>query len=415
MAGPALDVLVVGDGPAGLALAAACAGQGMSVAVLGPGQPWTATYATWIDDLPDLPDRCFAAISPSAVVHARRRHVLERPYGVLDGAALADHLGRGLDRRTGTAGAIQHFGWGSRVVGDARDPDTGDLDARLVVDASGRASPWSGAGRERHPAAWQSAYGVVVDAPPIRFDDDLVTFMDLRVPPDGAERSTFCYVVPVEDGWLVEETALAARPAVDPAWLRDRLVTRLGAEGAAVVEAAGRVETVVIPMGGPLPARRDPVVRFGAAAGYTNPVTGYSVAAALRAAPRVAEAIAVTVAGSRRPDLRPVHDAVWPRSERRTRRLHDHGLEVLLRLPPTELAEFFDAFFDLPIELWSAYLRIDSAPRDVSRAMTAVLRRLPWRVRRRVLATPPVRRRRVGTSGNGGPRSTTRRPRRRRR
>ncbi|MGI9052317.1 MAG: lycopene cyclase family protein [Ilumatobacteraceae bacterium] len=388
-----LDVLVVGDGPAGLALAAACAKRGLSVAVLGPGQSWTATYATWVDDVRDLPYRCFASISPSVVVHARRRHVLDRPYGVLDGAALADHLGRGVQRRTGTARTIQHFAWGSRVCGEA------DLDARLVVDASGRSTPWSGAGRARRPAAWQTAYGVVVDAPPIRFDEDLVTFMDLRIPPGDAERSTFCYVVPVEDGWLVEETALAARPAVDPAWLRDRLAMRLGAEGVTVDEAARRVEAVVIPMGGRLPSRRDPVVRFGAAAGYTNPVTGFSVAAALRAAPRVADAIAAALAvpASGRPNVRPVHDAVWPRSARRTRRLHDHGLEVLLRLAPTELAEFFDAFFDLPIGLWSAYLRIDSPPGDVSRAMTGVLRGLPWRVRRRVLATPPVRRRRGET------------------
>ena len=41
---------------------------------------------------------------------------------------------------------------------------------------------------------------------------------------------------------------------------------------------------------------------------------------------------------------------MWPRPLRRSRRLHDYGLEVLLRLGPTELAGFFDAFFDLPVE-----------------------------------------------------------------
>ena len=84
-------------------------------------------------------------------------------------------------------------------------------------------------------------------------------------------------------------------------------------------------------------------------------------------------------------------DAVWPRPARRTRQLHNHGLEVLLRLRPSELMSFFDAFFDLPVAMWAAYLRIDAPPGDVSRAMTAVLRRLPWPVRRRVLATPPWR------------------------
>jgi len=42
-----------------------------------------------------------------------------------------------------------------------------------------------------------------------------------------------------------------------------------------------------------------------------------------------------------------VHDSVWPRPLRRTRRLHGYGLEVLLRLDQDELATFFDAFFDL--------------------------------------------------------------------
>ena len=102
----------------------------------------------------------------------------------------------------------------------------------------------------------------------------------------------------------------------------------------------------------------------------------------------MADAIADAVSRGRL-DTRGVWDAVWPRAARRTRLLHDHGLEVLLRLAPNELSAFFDAFFELPEPLWSAYLRVDASASDVSRAMTAVLRRLPRPVRRRVLATPP--------------------------
>ena len=50
-------------------------------------------------------------------------------------------------------------------------------------------------------------------------------------------------------------------------------------------------------MGGRLPDRRDPVPRFGAAAGYTHPATGFSVAASLRAAPRVAATLATADRG----------------------------------------------------------------------------------------------------------------------
>jgi lycopene beta-cyclase len=383
LAGADVDVAVVGDGPAGLALAAACQRHGLRVVVLGTGRRWTATYATWVDDVPDLPVSCIAARSPTVVVHAVRRHVLHRPYAVLEAEALRAHLGAGVELRVGTARAVQHFAWWSRVVSEGEP-----IDARVVVDAAGRGgAEWTGS--RPAPAAWQTAHGVVLDEPPVRFDADVPTIMDLRAVPGGADRATFCYVVPVADGWLVEETVLAARPPVDPAWLANRLTSRLGPDASLILQRVRRVETVEIPLGGRLPADRQPVIPFGAAAGYTNPVTGYSVAAALRAAPRVAAALADALATDGRPDVRRLHRAVWPPGLRRTRRLHDHGLQVLLRLPPTGVAEFFDAFFELPTEMWAAYLRIDSPPRAVSRAMVAVLQRLPGRLRRRVLATPP--------------------------
>ena len=110
------------------------------------------------------------------------------------------------------ATGVQHFTWGSRVLIGAAH-----VDARLIARASGSAG---------RPTAWQTAYGIVVDEPPPRFDQDVVTLMDLRSVVGGGAQPTFCYVVPVADGWLVEETVMAARPAVDPASLRDRLAAR---------------------------------------------------------------------------------------------------------------------------------------------------------------------------------------------
>ena len=131
--------------------------------------------------------------------------------------------------------------------------------------------------------------------------------------------------------------------------------------------------------------RDDPGPAFGAAAGYAHPATGFSVAASLRAAPRVAAALASACAAAGEPDARPVGRAVWPPALRRTRRLHDYGLEVLLRLDQDELATFFDAFFDLPVDVWAPYLRIDAPPAAVSRTMAEVLRRLPPGMRRRLV------------------------------
>ena len=378
MAGPDLDVAVVGDGPAGLALAAACRRVGLSVSVVGSGRGWAATFGTWRDDVPDVPDGCFAHVSPTTIVHGRRRHELPRAFAVVDNDRLRAHLIAGIDVERACAQRVQHFTWGSRLL-----TSVGTIDARAVVDATGR-PPALGAHRRAEPAATQTAFGVVAADPPAPYDDAALTLMDLRAVPGGGP-ATFCYVVPVADGWLVEETALAARPPVPPATLRDRLVARLGPAGHDLVGAAQRTETVAIPMGGRLPDLRQPVVAFGAAAGYTHPATGFSVAASLRAARRVAAALGDAAGG---PDPRRAWDAVWPRQLRRTRRLHDYGLEVLLGLGADELADFFDAFFDLPVETWSSYLRIDARPSEVMGAMRGMLRRSPWSLRRRLVVNP---------------------------
>jgi lycopene beta-cyclase len=350
------DVAVVGDGPAGLALAAAARATGLDVVVLGAGRPWSATYGTWRDDVPDLPTACFAHVLDGIGVHGHRRHDVARPYGIVDNEALRAHLGAGLDVRVGPAERIEEAGDGHRVV-----TADGVVAARLVVDARGRRDGG---------AATQTAHGVVVADRPAGG----AVLMDLR--PSGPGRPpTFGYTVPVGDGWLLEETVLAARPPVPPASLVGRHADRFGPT------AARRTEAVAIPMGGRLPSRRDAVPCFGAAAGYAHPATGFSVAASLRAAPRVAAAL-------RSADAPTVWEAVWPRRLRRTRRLHDYGLQVLLGLDQDQLATFFDAFFELPVDVWAPYLRIDATPGAVSRTMTTLLRRLPRGLRRRLLVVP---------------------------
>ncbi len=340
----------------------------MTVIVVGERRPWTATYGTWRDDVPDLPAHCFATTSPAVLVHGHRRHVVERGYGIFDDDALQAHLAAGLDHRAAHVERIRHMRWGSRLLTTA-----GDVDARLVVDATGRPTTVA--------SAAQSAFGVILAAPPPEVDPELPTLMDLRrAGSDGPP--TFLYAVALADGWLVEETVLAARPPIAPEALAAPLAARIG------TPHSDRTERVSIALGGPLPKRRDPVPRFGAAAGYAHPATGYSVAASLRAAPRVAAAIARACRVATRPDPRLVSDAVWPPDLRRTRRLQAYGLEVLLRLEQDELATFFDAFFDLPVDVWAPYLRIDASPRQVTRTMTAVLRRLPRGLRRRLVVDP---------------------------
>lgn len=380
-----VDVIVIGDGPAGAAIASACRSRGLDVVLIGSGAPWTHTYGVWVDDLAHLPavaaPEPFASVRDRVVVVGRHRHELDRRYAVIDGSALRVRLLDGIrhvhDRveRVWAVGDQQRVGTASGVRA-----------ATHVVDATGAPARFAARPRRSGPgSAWQTAYGVVLPDPPPGHDAGEVTLMDFS-PAHGSDDdldpnvATFCYVVPVPDGWLVEETVLAARPAVAPERLRSRLARRLGPDGAALIASARRVETVRIPMGGPVPPSGGPVIPFGAAAGYVHPATGFSISTSLRSADRLAEALA---------DGSDPWRAVWPASLRRSRALHEYGAGVILGLDADALRTFFDAFFELPVEDWSAFLRVDAAPAELAAAMRRVFSVAPWSVRRRLMSGDP--------------------------
>lgn len=364
---------VIGDGPAGLAIAAACAGTGLTVRVHGEGRAWDPSYAAWRDEVPMVPDEVFTSVTPIVDVVAPgagvpRRHRIDRSYGVFDNQALRSHLLGALP-----AGSFEP----GRITPDDLAAGPAALGADVMVIATG-------ADLTSPPGSWQTAHGVVLHEVPEQLDLDpaAVTLMDWRQPLEGpGGPASFCYVVPVHDGWLVEETVLAADPAFAPDLLRQRLIARLGPGGEEVLAGAVRIEEVRIPMGASRPTTGRPgMVPFGAAAGLIHPATGYSVAASLRAAPRVAAAIAAGDDPSA---------ALWPRPYRRARVLHDYGLAALVRLDAAETGAFFDAFFGLPTERWADYLRVDVTPARLAGVMARVFRRAPWRVRARLMAGDP--------------------------
>ena len=400
-----VDVAIIGDGPAGSALARACARRGVESVLVGDDAPWNATYSTWIDDLTgpsvaELVDvhSVMATVIDQVWAYGARSHQLDRAYGTFDNvllqAALRADVSQSVARVVDVTTASVGSGEGHRV--ELHDGST--LRARVVIDATGWPARFASSEGERAPA-WQTALGVVLAGPP---EGELgrPTFMDFRqvVGPEGAPSSvgpngvtSFCYSLPMPDGWLVEETVLAARPAIEPIALLPRLAARLGRHPDSLLADAIRTEYVRIPLDGSRPGLDQPIVAFGAAAGYVHAATGYSVAASIRAAPRVAEAIARTLAlGSGVPDHTPIADAVWSVAMLRTRILHDYGLEVLLDLDDDEVRAFFDAFFALDIGDWTTYLRVDSSPQDVSAVMTRLFRSSSWRLRRRLAGRNPA-------------------------
>jgi lycopene beta-cyclase len=394
------DVAIVGGGPAGWALAWCVAQQGLRPLVVAtdPTAAWPATYGVWVDDVPPwIVDR----VPPGADLFTREWHrvrvvghterLLSRPYARLDNEVLQRVLQAG-EWTAATVRSVSHDRWGSRLhtSGD-------DVYARLVIDASGASSTWR-AGSPR-PSGAQVAYGLVVpvDAVPDPWrGEDTCTLMDWRswhgAPPRSGElpgEASFLYVLDDEREALVEETSLVRRPPASFDELRTRLARRLGRD---LTDEARAVERVHIPMapGRVRHGRGQRVVAFGAAAGYIHPATGYSLAASLRAAPRVADALSRWWHTPNPEDLaRHVATAVWPRPARRVRALHDVGLAALDRLDGNGVRTFFDAFFSLPTPLWSAYLRVDAQPRDVMRAMSAVFLRVPMRLRSTLMRAHP--------------------------
>jgi len=382
------DVAIIGGGPAGLALAHSLVMRGVDAVVFSPESPWHATYGAWRDDVESCElgaplDALVRGAWSTVRVVGTREHLLRRPYVVFDNSLLAQSLRRTSGRVTGTVVHVEHSLEHStlNLGGDAA------LDAKLVIDATGGGAFLARRSRSGANAVGaQTAYGLVFAAgrapAAVQIRDDVFTLMDWSTPP------TFLYAASFRDGnTLVEETSLFADPPHDIDELRHRLANRLGADH---TEAAGNVERVNIPMGDALPSRTTRTVGFGAAAGYVHPVTGYSVAASLRAAPRVASAIKHALARGELGQQLALSAwlSVWPTSLVRTRAWHDMGLAVLRSMPPARIPHFFDAFFSLPTQRCAEYLRIDSQPAHVRAAMLGVFARVDFAMRLRLMAAP---------------------------
>lgn len=358
-----LDVVVLGAGPAGLALAAACRRVGLTVAVVAPEPeaPWEANYGSWAFELPEDWPEWAEASWPEVVVQAVRRHVLPGPYVRVDARRLqAKLLGEVPDRRRGTADSAPK--------------------ARVVVDATGALSPRVRR-RGDDPPGWQVAWGELLTVEGAPVEMILMDWSDADAPESGAPAMpanrppSFLYAMPLLDGrWFAEETVLVGRPEAPLDLLRTRLQTRLDRMGVKVT-ARHAVERCRIPMGFPLPTGDVPA--FGAAASFVHPATGYSLARSLRLAAPAARALAEGTS---------LHAACWPASDARAWALHRFGMEVLITLDAPSIRAFFDAFFDQAPEVWRAWLAGTLGPGALAAAMLAHFGRLGWDLRGRLAA-----------------------------
>jgi lycopene beta-cyclase len=381
-----MDVAVVGGGPAGRAVAAACSDLGMRVTLIDPAPQriWARTYGSWLEDLPAPVRReAVATVMPRMWSFGITAHEWGRPYAVLDNLALWKYLRRpDITEITGKVVGVQHDPSGS--VLRLRNGHT--VHTAVVVDASGPARTFSG-GRPPFTSAQQSAVGVLLptaDAETL-CPVDTGVFMDWRPAPDTRHSwPTFLYAVHVApDRVLLEETSLARRPAIPLALLRRRLHRRLAAAGIPAPPDAEE-ERVRFPVDDPVP-RQSRVVPFGAAAGLMHPATGYSVTAALRLAPWVATALSAGLSSGPPTAAKAAWSVLWPPGAQAAREMRDLSLRGLLSLEPRQVPELFERFFSLSPHHQSAFLTPELDPVGTAAAMGALFRSAPWPLRGRLL------------------------------
>ncbi|KAI9191968.1 hypothetical protein LWI28_016196 [Acer negundo] len=374
-----LDLVVIGCGPAGLALAAESAKLGLNVGLIGPDLPFTNNYGVWEDEFKDLGlERCIEHVWRDTIVYLDDGDpiMIGRAYGRVSRHLLHEELLRrcvesGVSYLSSKVESITESTTGHRLVAC----DHGIIvPCRLATVASGAASGKLLEYEVGGPrVSVQTAYGVEVEVENNPYDPSLMVFMDYRdyikqeVPCLEAEYPTFLYAMPVSSTRVFfEETCLASKDGIPFDVLKKKLMARLEKMGIRVLKTYEE-EWSYIPVGGSLPNTEQRNLAFGAAASMVHPATGYSVVRSLSEAPNYASAIAnILKQGHFKGRL--IHESsdenismqawntLWPQERKRQRAFFLFGLALIVQLDIGGIRSFFRTFFQLPKWMWRGFL-----------------------------------------------------------
>ena len=382
-----VDVLVVGAGPAGLAVAAEMASRGVSVGLIAPDTPFVNNYGVWLDEFEELGlTDCLLHKYDDALVWFNDRDPaagigLNRAYGQVCRRRLREKLlarckAAGVRYAPGLVDQLKH-GDAEKgelsVVSGAIKRDGGDdvsfnMSAKVVVCGTGHNRDMLQYEDGPGPG-WQTAYGIEVKMPGHPFEVNKAVFMDFRQSDpeleDGSVESgvwrvpSFLYVLPVDENTVfVEETCLVARVQVPFDELKRRLYRRLSRMGLNVTQdQILEEEASWIPLGGTPPTSPQRTLAYGAAAGLVHPASGYSIVNSLRRAPAFADAVVsgLKAGGSAEAATRG-WDVLWGDEPRRQVGFYQFGMELLMSLRIEQMRNFFGTFFALPKELSAGFL-----------------------------------------------------------
>lgn len=423
------DGLVLGGGPAALAMAAALAEAGLVVALLAPQDPrapWPNTYGIWGEEVDALglghllehrwshTVSYFGAGSPDPADPANAPTPHRRDYGLFSREALQRHWLEACER--GGVVILQGQARGFELDGNGctllRCADGSDQRTRLLVDATGH-QPVCVQRPDEGPVAGQAAYGIVGRFSAAPVEPGQFVLMDYRSdhlsPRERQQPPTFLYAMDLGEGrFFVEETSLALAPPVPYATLQERLHRRLAHRGVRVQQVEHE-EFCLFPMNLPLPDLRQPVLGFGGAASMVHPASGYMVGALLRRAPAVAMAVAALLRSDPLATSTQLAQAgwraLWPLELRRKHALYQFGLEKLMRFSEPQLRAHFATFFALPETQWYGFLANTASLPELVQAMARLFAAAPWSVKAGLMAVQGRERQlglRILAPGSGG-------------
>ncbi|CAH9101855.1 unnamed protein product [Cuscuta epithymum] len=374
-----LDLVVIGCGPAGLALAAESAKLGLNVGLIGPDLPFTNNYGVWEDEFKDLGlMRCIEHVWRDTIVYLDVGDpvLIGRAYGrvsrhLLHEELLKRCLDSGVSYLNLKVERIVENTYGQNLVeceGNIIIP------CRLVTVASGAASGKLLQYEVGGPSvSVQTAYGMEVEVENNPYDPSLMVFMDYRdyarhkVHSLEAQFPTFLYAMPMSGTRVFfEETCLASKEAMPLEFLKKKLLLRLETMGVRIKKTYEE-EWSYIPVGGSLPNTEQKNLAFGAAASMVHPATGYSVVRSLSEAPRYASVIANILKQSHGVDMlmssgnienisTKAWSTLWPQERKRQRSFFLFGLALILQLDIEGMRTFFHTFFRLPKWMWQGFL-----------------------------------------------------------
>lgn len=383
------DVAVIGSGPSGLSLGANLSDTGLNVAIFSPDYygKWKNNYGVWLDELGawDLPEGFSEVWNAPQVKFDSQTLTLDRVYARLDNDVIQESWRNRLQAATiheARVHTVRHEANDATLI-----TDEGEFRARLVIDARGASNP------KGHLVAAQTAYGAHLRLKGDPLDGADMMLMDWREA-GLYDVPSFLYGMRLGDVYFLEETVLAARPPVSIEQLRQRLFQRLERMGVRVLEVIDE-ERCFIPLGLPVPPP-ERKLSIGAAASFVHPATGYSVGRSVAAGLELASLLEAHWADEIVPLTEAAWQVIWPDRARATRRFYELGLEVLLKLEPEKLPDFFLRFFQCPDPLWKAYLSDTGSVGDVAQLMWRVFRNvdadMKWQLARHASMAALLRR-----------------------